>query len=72
MRQTRMTRVPTHKQVKVLVHYPRTEQGRSELCTRIAKFHANYVAWYIEKLSCPTEQKLRLLDAIVETLLSDK
>jgi len=35
----------------------------------VAKFHAEYVAQYIEKLNCPTEQKLKLIDAIAQTIL---
>jgi hypothetical protein len=35
----------------------------------VAKFHAEYVAQYIEKLNCPTEQKIRLLDAVAKTIL---
>ncbi len=40
--------------------------------TRVAKFHAEYVAQYIEKMSCPTEQKLQLVDAVVKTILDEK
>ena len=34
-----------------------------------AKFHAEYVAQYIERLKCPTEQKMRLIDAVAKTIL---
>ena len=36
---------------------------------RVARFHAEYVADYINKLHCPTEQKLKLLDAVAQTLI---
>ena len=36
---------------------------------RVARFHAEYVAQYIEKLDCPTQQKLQLIDAIAQTIL---
>jgi hypothetical protein len=35
----------------------------------VAKFHAEYVAQYIERLNCPMDQKLRLIDAIAQTIL---
>ena len=46
-----------------------TDNLLSSFLMRVAKFHAEYVAQYIEKLNCPTEQKLRLLDAVVQTIL---
>ena len=37
----------------------------------MAKFHANYVAQYIEKLNCPSEQKRQLVDAVVKTVMEN-
>lgn len=48
----------------IVVHYPETKEGMAELQTRIATIHAEAVASYIENLSCPKEQKLRLYDEI--------
>lgn len=36
---------------------------------RMAKFHADYVSQYVDRLDCPVEQKLELLDAIAQTIL---
>ncbi len=58
--------------IEIIVHYPKTATKQAELETRVAKFHAEYVAQYIEKMSCPTEQKLQLVDAIVKTILDEK
>ena len=55
--------------MKIIVHYPETQEKQAQFDVRVAKFHAEYVAQYIEKLNCPTEQKLRLLDAVVQTIL---
>ncbi|MGN1409558.1 MAG: hypothetical protein ACI4XJ_05210 [Eubacteriales bacterium] len=33
-----------------------------------AKIHSQYIAYYINKLSCPMEQKFQLIDAIAETM----
>lgn len=55
--------------MEIIVHYPETPEKMALLNKRVAKFHADYVADYIEKLNCPTEQKLELIDAIAQTIL---
>ena len=55
--------------IKIIVHYPETPEKQAQLDARVAKFHAEYVAQYIEKLNCPTEQKLKLLDAVAQTIM---
>ena len=55
--------------LKIIVHYPETPEKQAEFDARVAKFHAEYVAQYIEKLNCPTEQKLKLLDAVAQTIM---
>ena len=57
--------------IKIIVHYPETAEKQAEFDARVAKFHAEYVAQYIEKLNCPTEQKLKLLDAVADTILEE-
>ena len=52
--------------MKVIVHYPNTEQGAQELAKRVAKTHAEAAARYIEKLPCPKEQKEALFDEIMQ------
>ena len=55
--------------IKIIVHYPETPEKQAQFDARVAKFHAEYVAQYIEKLNCPTEQKLKLLDAVAQTIM---
>ena len=55
--------------LKIIVHSPETAKKQAEFDARVAKFHAEYVAQYIEKLNCPTDQKLKLLDAVAKTVL---
>lgn len=57
--------------MEIIVHYPETPEKQAQFDARVAKFHAEYVAQYIEKLRCPTEQKLKLIDAIVETIMEE-
>ncbi len=58
--------------MELIVHYPKTQEKQKELYIRVAKFHADYVARYLEKLNCPMEQKFRLIDAIAETILKER
>lgn len=53
--------------IQVIVYHPVTEEGRQELRQRVAGVHADYVFAAIEKLSCPMQQKLELLQAVGET-----
>ena len=55
--------------IEIIVHYPETSEKQALFDARVAKFHAEYVAQYIEKLNCPTEQKLKLIDAIAQTVI---
>ena len=52
----------------VLVHYPETSDKQAELAKSVAKLHAESIIRYIEKLNCPTEQKLALIDSIIATV----
>lgn len=53
---------------QVIVHYPETEDGRCELRKCVAEVHADMVKRYIHKLDCPLEQKIELLDKVIETV----
>ena len=53
--------------VNVIFHYPTTEEGKYELAKQISIIHADAVIQYIKNLNCPHEQKLKLLDAVIET-----
>ena len=50
--------------IEVVVHYPKTKEGWDELGKRVATAHANYVIEKIDRLNCPTWQKLELLQAV--------
>ena len=48
-------------------NYPKTEEGWEELGKRVATAHANYVIEKIERLNCPTWQKLELYQTVIDT-----
>lgn len=52
--------------INIVVHYPTTEEGWRELKRRVASVHADAVMNSISKLNCPYQDKIRLLDAIIE------
>ena len=38
------------------------------LANRVADAHASMVTQYLKKLKCPTEQKVQLLDAVIDSV----
>ena len=50
---------------------PSTPQGKAELKKELAKFHADHIQLVVQRLSCPVEQKLELIDAITDHLNED-
>lgn len=68
MRGIARTCAPIH----VIVHYPKTEAGKRELAERVAGVHASLVNQAIKKLNCPSEQKVQLLDAVIEAASKEK
>lgn len=47
-------------------YYPQNSAAMLELQRRVAEIHARFAAEHIAKLNCPKEQKLELLQAIIE------
>lgn len=58
--------------INVIVHYPKTEEGKRELADRVASVHASLVHQHIKKLNCPSEQKVQLLDAVIKSASIEK
>ena len=58
--------------INVIVHYPKTEEGKRELAERVAGVHADMVNQYIKKLNCPSDQKVQLLDAVIKSVSIEK
>ena len=52
----------------MIVHYPKTDAGNEELARRVATVHAESVIAKINRLNCPTKQKLELVDAVIDTI----
>ena len=54
--------------INLIVYYPKTAEGQEELVKRVSDVHASAVTQRIKSLNCPTNQKLELLDAVIETV----
>ena len=50
---------------------PSTPQGKAELKKELAKFHADHIQSVVQRLPCPVEQKLELIEAITDHLNED-
>lgn len=53
--------------INVIFYYPKTENGKRELADRVADIHADTVDQYIKKINCPSEQKIKLLNVVIES-----
>lgn len=52
--------------MEVFLIMPTTPEGKAKLSKELAKFHAEQALKMVQKLPCPTEQKLELIDAVVD------
>lgn len=58
--------------INVIFYYPKTKDGKNELEKQVSNIHADIVNQYLKNLNCPTEQKLKLLNAVIETASIEK
>lgn len=54
--------------ISIIVCYPKTEKGRREIARKIAAFQASKATAYLEKINCPSWQKIELIDATIKGL----
>ena len=52
--------------MKVIVHAPTSAEGQAALSERVAKVHSEVILDYLDRLDCPTAQKERMLDRIIQ------
>ena len=57
--------------MEVFVILPNTPQGKAELKKKLAKFHADHIQRVVQRLPCPVEKKLELIDAVIDQLKED-
>lgn len=54
--------------INSIVYYPKSKEGQMALEKQVSDIYAEAVIQQIGSLKCPTNQKLQLLDAIIETV----
>lgn len=54
--------------IKVIVHYPTTPEAKSMLANQVASVHADFILSKVKSLTCPSDQKLALIDSIIEKI----
>ena len=52
--------------LEVIVHYPKQESDKQALRQKVSEVQAEAVTKYSSKLTCPLEQKRKLVQAIQE------
>lgn len=55
--------------MELFVHGPKTPEKQGELRDLAAKIHADCVMQYVNRLPCSGGLKLRLTDAVIETVM---
>lgn len=53
--------------MNVIVHYPSTEEGKTELAKRVSKVHADAIGIYLSNLNCPLEQKDKIIEMLIDS-----
>lgn len=56
--------------MEVIFHYPETDEDKQALRQKVSEVQAEAVTNYISKLTCPLEQKMKLVQAIQDTIRS--
>ena len=51
--------------IEIKLYFPNTDVGKRDLAHQVSGVHADFVSTYIQKLNCPVEQKLKLLDSVI-------
>ena len=58
--------------MEVFLFMPTTSESKTELGEELAKFHASQALKVVQRLPCPTEQKLELIDAVIKSICSEQ
>ncbi len=48
----------------IIMYYPKAPEQQEELAKRVAQIHAQTVIEQVKALSCPVEQKVKLINEI--------
>lgn len=57
--------------IRVVIHEPKTEEGKRELKQRTSCVHADAVRYAMEAIQCPEKQREELLSAILDDVATN-
>ncbi len=60
------------KDFNIIIHTPKTAEGKTELEHRVAQLHAESVLKHVNKLNCPAEQKRQIIETIIRLIENEK
>ena len=58
--------------LNVVVHYPKTEEGRKRLAEAVAQANCNMLMYRVLHHPCPAWQKKKLLDELIADLREEE
>lgn len=58
--------------INVIIYYPTTEKGKKELANRVSDVHADLIQQFIQKLNCNPNQKVQLINNIINSISIEK
>lgn len=53
--------------IRLIPCFPQNLQSRQQLARQVARIHADAAVRYLRSLNCPADQKLALLDALLQS-----
>jgi hypothetical protein len=56
--------------MRIIVHYPKKEEDIRKLQLLVAEMHADTILCKIQKLNCPQCQKTKLMERIIQDIVS--
>lgn len=63
---------PKSVPINVIIYYPTTEKGNKELANRVGYVHADLIQQFIQKLNYSPNQKVQLIDNIINSISIEK
>lgn len=60
------------KNFNIIIHMPKTAEGKAELEHRVAQLHAESVLKHVNNLKCPAEQKRQIIETVIKLTEKEK
>lgn len=58
--------------INIIIYYPSTEKSKKELANRVSDVHADLIQQFIQKLNCNPNQKVQLINNIINSISIEK